>query len=153
MIPAMNTSLKLTWVPLTGPAIFVSHGGEAFPSVTMVLQGYGITIDLVGTTFISTAGITSTTFKTVPDQPFSSFELTLPEGPYSALAAYLGKGKQNFCGQKLTMPTVLTAQNGAVIKQNTPITITGCPKHKAKQARKSKKHHKGNAKQHGKAKK
>jgi hypothetical protein len=61
-------------VPLTGPAIFVSHGGEAFPSLTMVLQGYGVTIDLVGTTFISKSGITSTTFKTVPDQPFSSIE-------------------------------------------------------------------------------
>ena len=45
------------------------------------LQGYGVTVDLVGTTFISKAGITSTTFKTVPDQPFSTFELTLPEGP------------------------------------------------------------------------
>ena len=45
-------------VPLTGPAIFVSHGGEAFPSLTMVLQGYGVTVDLVGTTFISKAGVT-----------------------------------------------------------------------------------------------
>jgi hypothetical protein len=43
-------------VPLEGPAIFVSHGGEAFPSLTMVLQGappYDVTVDLVGTTFIS----------------------------------------------------------------------------------------------------
>ena len=45
-----------------------------------VLQGYGITIDVVSTTFISKAGITSATLKTVPDQPFSSFELTFPEG-------------------------------------------------------------------------
>ena len=29
----------------------------------MVLQGYGVTVDLVGTTFISKSGITSTTFK------------------------------------------------------------------------------------------
>ncbi len=108
-------------VPLEGPAIFVSHGGEAFPSLTMVLQGYGVKIDLVGTTFISKTGITSTTFKTVPDQPFSSFELTLPEGPYSALAA-----NGNLCAQKLVMPNEFVGQNGAVIRENTNITVEGC---------------------------
>ena len=74
-------------VPLQGPAIFVSHGGEAFPSLTLVLQGDNVTVNIVGTTYISKAGVTSTTFKTVPDDPFSSFELTLPEGADSALAA------------------------------------------------------------------
>jgi hypothetical protein len=108
-------------VPLEGPAIFVSHGGEAFPSLTMVLQGYGVTIDLVGTTFISKSGVTSTTFKTVPDQPFSSFQLTLPEGKYSALAA-----NGNLCTQKLTMPTEFIAQNGAEIHESTAISTTGC---------------------------
>jgi DNA-binding beta-propeller fold protein YncE len=146
-------------VPLEGPAIFVSHGGEAFPSLIVVLQGYGVTIDLVGSTFISKAGITSSTFKTVPDQPVTSFELTLPEGKYSALAA-----NGNLCASTktvtvskrvtrrvhghtrrvtvkvkksvaapLVMPTEFVAQNGAVIHQSTPITVTGCPKaHKAK---------------------
>ncbi|HEY3759629.1 MAG TPA: hypothetical protein VGL37_07685 [Solirubrobacteraceae bacterium] len=108
-------------VPLTGPAIFVSHGGEAFPSLTMVLQGYGVTVDLVGTTFISHAGITSTTFKTVPDTPFNTFQLTLPEGPYSALAA-----NGNLCNSKLAMPTEFVGQNGAVIHQSTPLTAEGC---------------------------
>ena len=46
-----------------------------------------MTIDLTGATFISKAGITSSTFKTVPDQPFSTFELNLPTGKFSALAA------------------------------------------------------------------
>jgi hypothetical protein len=110
-------------VPLEGPAIFVSHGGEAFPSLTMVLQGYGITIDLVGTTFISKSGVTSTTFKTVPDQPFSSFTLTLPTGKYSALTA-LG----NVCTESLKMPTEFIAQNGMEIHETTPITVTGCAK-------------------------
>ena len=57
------------------------------PDLEIVLQGDGVTIVLTGNTFISKAGITSSTFKTVPDQPVTSFELTLPEGPYSALAA------------------------------------------------------------------
>ena len=141
-------------VPLVGPAIFVSHGGEAFPSLTMVLQGDGVTIELVGTTFISKAGITSTTFKTVPDQPFSSFELTLPEGKYSALAANGNlcsatktvtvkkkvtvriKGRKHTVTRRvketlpasLQMPTEFVAQNGAVIHQSTAISVTGCPK-------------------------
>jgi uncharacterized repeat protein (TIGR01451 family) len=108
-------------VPLEGPAYFVSHGGEAFPSLIVVLQGYGITINLVGTTFISKAGITSSTFKTVPDQPVSSFELTLPQGPYSALTA-----NGNLCATKLAMPTEFVAQNGAKITQTTPISVEGC---------------------------
>ena len=52
-----------------------------------MLQGYGVKINLVGQTFISKAGITSSTFKTVPDQPFNTFELVLPTGKFSALAA------------------------------------------------------------------
>jgi hypothetical protein len=110
---------------LEGPAIFVSHGGEAFPSLIMVLQGYGVRIDLVGTTFISKAGITSSTFKTVPDAPVGSFELTLPEGKYSALTA-----NGNLCTSKLAMPTEFLAQNGAKINESTPVSVTGCAKTK-----------------------
>jgi len=116
-------------VPLEGPAIFVSHGGEAFPSLTMVLQGYGVTVDLVGQTFISKAGITSTTFKAVPDTPFDTFALTLAQGPYSALAANVpAKANYSLCGRKLAMPTAFVAQNGAEIHETTPISVTGCAK-------------------------
>jgi hypothetical protein len=132
----------------------VSHGGESFPSLIIVLQGYGVTIDLVGTTFISKAGITSTTFKAVPDTPFNTFELTLPEGTFSALDTnknlcalvktvtttkrVRGKvhGRTKTVARKTTkrvvegliMPTELVAQNGATIHQNTPVAVTGCPK-------------------------
>jgi hypothetical protein len=126
-------------VPLTGPAIFVSHGGEAFPSLIIVLQGYGVTVDLVASTFISKAGITSSTFKTLPDVPFKTFDLNLPEGKYSALAA-----NGNLCKSKLAMPTAFVGQNGAVIHVSTKIAVTGCPK-----AKKAAKHHK----RHGKGKK
>jgi hypothetical protein len=107
-------------VPLTGPAYFVSHGSETFPSLVIVLQGYGVTVNLVGSTFIR-KGITSSTFKTVPDAPVGTFELTLPQGKYSALAA-----NGNLCTSKLVMPTEFVAQNGAVIHQTTKISTTGC---------------------------
>ncbi len=117
-------------VPLEGPAYFVSHGGEAFPSLVFVLQGYGVTVDLVGTTFISKHGITSSTFKTVPDVPVGSFELTLPESPTSALAA-----NGNLCKDTLEMPTEFVAQDTATIRRDTPIKVTGCPKRKAAKRR------------------
>jgi hypothetical protein len=113
-------------VALEGPAYFVSHGGEAFPSLIVVLHGYGVSVNLVGTTFINKAGITSSTFKTVPDVPVGTFELTLPQGPYSALAA-----NGNLCTSKLAMPTEFVAQNGATIHESTKIGVTGCPRIKA----------------------
>ena len=158
-------------VPLEGPAIFVSHGGEAWPSLVIVLQGDNVTINLVGTTFISKADVTSTTFKAVPDAPFSSFELTLPEGPDSALTS-----DGSLCGPThtvtvkkrmtirihghrrhvtrkvnetkpttLVMPNEFVGQNGAVIKQDTTISVTGCAKTKlaktTKPTKKTKKKH------------
>jgi hypothetical protein len=132
-------------VPLSGPAYFVSHGNEAFPSLIVVLQGYGVTVDLVGTTFISKQGITSSTFKQVPDVPIQSFELVLPEGPYSALAA-----NGNLCKGTMSMPTEFTGQNGAFLKQSTKMTVTGCPK--AKKATKKKAKGKKKARAEGRAK-
>ena len=115
-------------VALQGPAYFVSHGGEEFPNLIIVLQGYGVTVDLVGDTFINEkTSITSSIFNTVPDVPVGTFELNLPQGQDSALAA-----TTNLCKTKLHMPTSFTAQNGAEIHQSTPITVTGCPKHKTK---------------------
>jgi hypothetical protein len=104
-----------------GPAYFVSHGGVKFPELIIALHGYALTVDLHGETFISKEGVTSTTFNTVPDVPIGSFELILPAGPDSALAA-----NGDLCASKLQMPTTFTAQNGAMIKQTTPISVQGC---------------------------
>lgn len=120
-------------VPLTGPAIFVSYGGAKFPELVFVLQGYGVTVYVHAETFISKAGITSSTLRRVPDVPIASFELKLPEGPFSALAA-----NGNLCQTKLRMPTAFIAQNGAVIHQSTPVGVTGCAKVKHKAAKKPK---------------
>jgi hypothetical protein len=117
-------------VGLSGPVYFVSHGGEAFPSLIVVLQGDGVRVDLTGSTFISKAGITSSTFKTVPDVPVGSFELYLPQGKFSALAA-----NGNLCASKLALPTEFVAQNGAVIHQSTKLAVTGCPAKKTKKTK------------------
>jgi hypothetical protein len=115
-------------VPLTGPAILVSHGGAAFPDVVFLLQanerGSDIRIDLDGKTDIK-KGITYSRFETVPDAPIASFETNLPEGPHSVLAA-----TGNLCASKLTIPTELAGQNGALVSQSTKVTVTGCPKTK-----------------------
>jgi hypothetical protein len=131
-------------VPLEGPAYFVSHAGEEFPSLIAVLQGDNVTVDLVGSTFIDTkTSITTSTFKEVPDVPIQSFEINLPQGPYSALAA-----NGNLCKVKggLKMPTAFTGHNGAVLHQDTPISVTGCAKVRLKRAKATKGHTKGKRK-------
>ncbi|MGH2853910.1 MAG: NHL repeat-containing protein [Solirubrobacteraceae bacterium] len=116
---------------LSGPVYFVSHGGQEFPNLIIVLQGEGVRVNLVASTFISKAGVTSSTFNSIPDVPVNSFELYLPAGPYSALTALASP-----CKTRLVMPTTFTAQNGIVLHQNTPIAVTGCGA-KAAKARKA----------------
>ena len=98
-------------------------------------------------------GITKSTFESIPDSPVESFELNLPEGSNSILAApenlctptklatvkesvavrrkgrvvHVMKTISKRVPEKLVMPTQLIGQNGAVIKQNTVINVIGCP--------------------------
>jgi hypothetical protein len=116
-----KTTTPLLPVPLAGPVYFVSHGGAKFPELVIVLSGYGTTVQLHAETFISKAGITSSTFRTVPDVPVGTFELTLPQGRFSALAA-----NGNLCSHGLLMPTQFAAQNGLVLRQATHIEVEGC---------------------------
>jgi hypothetical protein len=142
-------------VPLTGPAYFVSHGGAAFPNLEIVLQGEGVTIDAVGNTDIK-HGISSAKYETLPDAPFSAFEFYAPPGPYSILTAngnlcaptktvtvrehvtirvhghvkHVSKTVTRTVPEALVEPTTIVGQNGIEIKENTPISVTGCPKAK-----------------------
>jgi hypothetical protein len=123
IVGIVRASTPLLPVGLSGPVYFVSHGGEEFPSLIIVLQGDGVRVDLTGSTFINKIGITSSTFKTVPDVPVNTFELYLPQGKNHALAA-----NTNLCKVKggLKMPTEFVAQNGMVLKKSTKIAVTGC---------------------------
>ena len=114
--------------PLSGPAYLVSHGNAAFPDVEFVLQGEGITLILDGKTDIK-KGITYSRFESTPDAPFTTFETELPTGPHSALTANVAESQHySLCASKLLMPTEITGQNGALIKQTTKIGLTGCVK-------------------------
>ncbi len=124
----------------------MSHGGAKYPELIMVLTGEdGVTVQVHGETFISKQGITTATFSTVPDVPFSTFELELPKREYPALSAN-GNLCQAQAAGKLLMPTEMVGQNGLVISQSTKISVTGCPKTK-------KVSHKKKHKAHGKSKK
>jgi hypothetical protein len=148
-IGTATASTPLLASAAVGPVYLVSHGGAAFPDVVAVLQDEGVTIQLTGNINIK-GGITSAAFNTIPDVPISVFQMLLPEGSHSGLAANLpGKAKGSMCAQKLTMPTTLTGQNGVVVKQTTKIAVTGCPK--AKKKAKAKK--KVKVKKHRRAKK
>ncbi len=108
---------------MTGPAYLVSHGGEAFPDLELVLEADGVRVIVDGKTDIK-KGITTTNFKSTPDVPVSSVTVNLPLGPHSALTTE--KLSTNLCTAKLVMPTTITGQNGKVVKQNTIIAPTGC---------------------------
>ena len=112
--------------PLTGPGYVVSHGGAAFPDTEFVLQGEGITLVLDGKTDIK-KGVTYSRFESTPDAPFTTFEAVLPEGPHSILGVNTEEAPNyDLCGHKITIPTTITAQDGAVIEQDTNVAVTGC---------------------------
>jgi hypothetical protein len=105
---------------MTGPAYLVARGGANFPDLDLILEDDGVRVVLVGNTAIRN-GVTTSTFASIPDVPVTSFELTLPAGPHSALSSF-----GNLCAKPLIMPTTITAQSGKQLKQNTRISVLGC---------------------------
>jgi hypothetical protein len=107
---------------LSGNAYFVSHAAESFPNLDLVLHDGGVTVVLVGHTFIAHSSITTSTFENLPDVPVSSVVVSLPVGPDSALSA-----NGPLCHAKLLAPTTLIGQNGVKITHTTTIAVSGCP--------------------------
>jgi hypothetical protein len=123
--------------PLRGPAYLVSHGGAAFPDVEFVLQGEGVKLVVDGKTDIKNK-VTYSKFETAPDAPFTTFESIFPAGPHSALAPNVPESENfNLCKQTLTLPTEITAQDGAFMSRQTPIRVVGCQRVKSYRATKA----------------
>lgn len=106
---------------LTGTAWLVSHGGEAYPNLDLILNGDGVTVILVGKSKVLNSQIT-TSFDTLPDVPVSSVSLYLPSGSNSLLAA---NGK--LCRTAMKLPTTLIGQNSATILGEPSIAMRNCP--------------------------
>jgi hypothetical protein len=121
VVGTANAVTTVLPVPLVGPAYFVSYGNAKFPELVLVLQGYGVTIQLHGETYISKAGISSSTFPQIPDAPVPSFELQLPAGKDSALTA-----NGDLCAKALRTPTVIVAENGLTVREDPQIKVSGC---------------------------
>lgn len=107
--------------PLSGPVYLVSRGSSGYPDIDVLLSGDGVSIDLRGATLIS-HGITSSTFPTVPDVPFTSFQMKLPMGASSLLGA-----PGSLCRHKLWMPTTFVGQNGAKVSEKVRLAVSRCP--------------------------
>jgi hypothetical protein len=104
--------------PLSGPVLIVAHNG-ALPTLEALLRGSGITVDLSGT--IGLGATLTSTFAAVPDVPITSFRLSLPTGPHSALAS-----SADMCASPISIPATIVGQNGKKVVQQTPVSVPDC---------------------------
>jgi hypothetical protein len=130
VVGAARASTPLLAGRLSGPVYLVSHGHDALPAPTVVLEGQGLRLDLVGASSIERGGRTAISFAGLPDLPLRGVELYLPRGPRSALAGVgdlcaSARGRRRSAG--LPLPVALTAQNGIVLRRTARIAVRGCP--------------------------
>jgi len=112
---------------LKGTAWLVSHGSEQFPDLDLVLSGDDVEVVLVGHTHIAHSSITTSTFESLPDVPFSSATVDLPVGPSSALAPNLAaNGSMCRVAAGLLAPTTIIAQDGTQMVKDTKLSVSGC---------------------------
>ncbi len=88
------------------------------PDLEFVLQGDGVRRSTSSGRRSSSAASSPASFRSLPDVPISTLGLVLDVGPHSLLTANLpADANGSLCGQRLAMPTAITGQNGAVLKQ------------------------------------
>jgi len=110
---------------LSGPAYLVSHGVLAFRRSCSCYRRWGE--DRAGRTDEHPQGHYLEHVRGAADVPIDTLDLVLPTGPHSAFAVNLPPKTRGGCARRRCgMPTAITAQNGAQLKQTTRIGITGC---------------------------
>jgi hypothetical protein len=117
--------------PLTGPVYFVR--GErtdpksgriirTLPKLLVSLSGDGVTVDLHASSEVIADKLV-TTFDTLPDAPFSSFDLTIDGGKHGILVV----SGANLCAGDQLAFAALQAQNGkrqdTQVQMSTPCTL------------------------------
>jgi hypothetical protein len=109
--------------PVEGPAYIVAKG-DALPKLSLYLAGpNNIRLQLDGDIDINPkTNLTKTTFAMIPDVPITSFDLDLPKGAHSALAA----PGNDLCQGSMKMITTIIAQSGKRIDRKVPVKVTGC---------------------------
>lgn len=113
--------------PLSGPAYLVSRGSAALPRIVLLPEARGIVLRIAGSLRIARDGTAAAAFDAIPDAPISSFVLSLPRGPHSALGAnFLDASRGSLCRRTLTMPAAIVGQNGARVARSVPVTVSGC---------------------------
>jgi hypothetical protein len=124
----------VTAVPLSGPIYLLAHGGRSLPTLFTRLTGEGLEVDLEGQLKISATNVITASFTDLPDAPISSFELSMPRGPHSMLAA-----STSLCGKRLALGYRFAGHSGALQKGSAHIAVRGCP-HPSKHARAKRRH-------------
>jgi hypothetical protein len=108
--------------PLTGTVYLVAQNG-ALPTLGLPLTavGVGVSVNLSGTIAVGGDGLT-TTFNSIPDVPLSSFTLSLPAGPSSALTSSAAYS----CTTPPSLTGTFTAHSGASVTASQTLLVGGC---------------------------
>lgn len=110
---------------LSGNAYLVAHGATADPTLTLVLHGEGISVQLEGRLSISRSREIKAIFEDLPDVPIDELTLYLPRGPHSMLGAV-----NHLCAKQPKLAYALTDQAGQSSRASARIAVSGCPKTK-----------------------
>ena len=111
--------------PAERPRLFRLPRRQAFPDLEIVLQGEGVTLVLDGTRHQKGHNV-----EHLPIGPGRADHELRTEAPRRTRTRPRDESARereySFCGQKLAMPTAFVGQNGAEIRNSTPLSVTGC---------------------------